>query len=142
VVRDRAHLSWRYLARPGVRYRIALVPGPDEVPLGLAVYRTGGFEGERTGLLCDWLVPADGSEQAARTASALRAWALGAARADGLALTAVFPEPAPEFTGFQRAGFRVRPTRRVLVARSYRRDVSVDWLRANLFTTLGDTDLV
>jgi len=70
------------------------------------------------------------------------AWALGAARADGLALTAVFPEPAPEFTGFQRAGFRVRPTRRVLVARSYRRDVSVDWLRANFYTTLGDTDLV
>lgn len=142
VVRDRAHLSWRYLARPGVPYRIAVVPGPDEVPLGLAVYRAGGFEGQRTGLLCDWLVPADGSEEAARSSSALRAWALGAARADGLALTAVFPEPAPEFAGFQRAGFRVRPTRRVLVARSYRRDVSVDWLRANLFMTLGDTDLV
>ena len=43
---------------------------------------------------------------------------------------------------YQRAGFRVSATRRTLVARSYRRDVSVDWLRANWYMTLGDTDLV
>jgi hypothetical protein len=136
VVRDRAHLRWRYFEHPHLRYRMALAGGGDE-PRGLAVYRAGAFDGEPTGLLCDWLVPA-ADEQAA---DALRAWALGAARGDGLALCAVFPEIAPEFAGFQRAGFRVRATKRTLVARSYRRDLSVDWLRGNWYMTLGDTDL-
>jgi len=137
VVRDAAHLSWRYLEHPRVRYRMAATRADGELR-GLAVYRAGVFEGERCGLLCDWLVR-PGDEPAAE---ALRGWALAAARADGLPLTAVFPDNAPEFLGFQRAGFRVRPTGRTLVARSYRRDVSVDWLRANWFMTLGDTDLV
>ena len=144
VVRDRAHLTWRWLERPGQAASVALAPGADAgtEPLGLAVYRAGVLDGERTGLLCDWLVPADAGAGAVRAAVQLRNWALERARRDGLPLTTVFPETAPEFLDFQRAGFRVRATRRVLVARSYRRDVSVDWLRRNFFLTLGDTDLL
>ena len=137
VVRDSQHLDWRYFRHPHVRYRFATARDGGTLR-GLAVYRAGALDGEPTGLLCDWLVPAEDE----RAADALRAWALGAAGADGLPLTAVFPEVMPEFSTFQRAGFRVSATRRTLVARSYRRDVSVDWLRANWYMTLGDTDLV
>ena len=137
VVRDRRHLEWRYLMHPEQRYRMAAVGAGDELR-GLAVYRPGVLDDEPTGLLCDWLVPAE--DHAA--ADALRGWAQSAAEADGLPLTAVFPDVSPEFQSFQRAGFRVGATRRTLVARSYRRDVSVDWLRANWYMTLGDTDLV
>jgi hypothetical protein len=137
VVRDRAHLRWRYFEHPHLRYRMA-VYGDGSTPRGLAVYRAGVLDGEPGGLLCDWLVPAGDT----KAADALRAWALAAAGRDALPLTAVFPEIAAEFQAFQRAGFRVRATKRTLVARSYRRDISVDWLRAHWYMTLGDTDLV
>jgi hypothetical protein len=137
VVRDRAHLRWRYFEHPHLRYRMAVF-GDGTPPRGLAVYRAGVLDGEPSGILCDWLVPAADT----RAADALRAWALAAAQGDGLPLAAVFPEITPEFPAFQRAGFRVRATKRTLVARSYRRDISVDWLRAHWYLTLGDTDLV
>lgn len=137
VVRDRAHLRWRYFEHPHLRYRMA-VSGDGPSPRGLAVYRAGVLDGEPSGILCDWLVPAGERE----AADALCAWALAAAESDSLPLTAVFPEIAPEFQAFQRAGFRVRATKRTVVARSYRRDISVDWLRGHWYMTLGDTDLV
>ena len=53
-----------------------------------------------------------------------------------------FPETAPEWLDNQRAGWHVRPSRFRLVARCYRPDLSVDWLRSQWYWTLADTDLV
>jgi hypothetical protein len=138
AVRDQAQLEWRYFAHPSRRYRVAGVCGAGELR-GLAAYRAGSFDGESGGLVCDWLVPAEDRE----AGETLRAWVADCARAEGeRRLVALFPDTAPQWLEFQRAGFRVAPTRYVLAARSYQRRVTRDWLRKHWYYTLGDTDLV
>jgi hypothetical protein len=137
AVRDRRRLEWRYLDHPTRRYALALARVGGALA-GYAVYSRGAFDGRAGGLAVDWLV--DRAEPLA--AQALRAWLAQRARADGeRRLVALLPDAAPEWLDFQRAGWRVEPTRYTLVARSYRRGLDVDDLRGSFWMTLGDTDL-
>ena len=135
-LRDARRLAWRFGADE--RVRIAIARGAEGAS-GYVVARPGELDGQRGLLVCDWLVPLAAPE----AARALRSWVLRATRRLGLErAVCAFPESAPEWLDFQRAGWRVRPSRFRLVARSYRSDLSVDWLRRNWYWTLADTDLV
>lgn len=138
AVRSAEHLAWRFGSHPERRYRIGLARGGDGALRGYAVYRRGPFDGSEDGLVCDWLVPAgDGV-----AAEALRGWLVDCARGDGSErLTAVFPDTCAEWLDFQRAGFRVQPTRYFLVGRNYVEKYTMNWLYHNWYYTAGDTDL-
>ncbi len=138
VVRDRSQLGWRFLECPEHRYEIAVARSPGRLR-GLAVHRPGAFDGLEGGLVCDWLVgPDDGPARAA-----LLGWLGERARARSAPrLQALLPDTAPDWLAFQRAGFRVRPTRYLLAARSYARGLPIERLRRGWYYTLGDTDLV
>ncbi len=137
AVRDAAQLDWRFSDHPEKRYALALARVRGRLA-GYAVYRAGTYDGERDGLVCDWLVP----EGEGAAAAGLRAWLVERARADAvLRLTAVFPDTVPEWQAFQRAGFRVRPTRYFPVARNYVAPYRMPWLHRHWYYTLGDSDL-
>jgi hypothetical protein len=138
ALRDTRRLDWRYADHPEHEYSIALAHSGGELA-GYAVYRRGAFDQQEAGLVCDWLV----DRAAPQAAVALRNWLCERARADGeRRLVALIPDCAPEWLDFQRAGWRVEPTRYVLAARSWRRALPVEDLRASFWITLGDTDLV
>jgi hypothetical protein len=138
AIRDHAWLTWRYLRHPERRYALLAARRGGELA-GLAVARAGHFDGERAELVCDWLVPAgdDASRRALAAALARRALAGGEPR-----LAALFPDTAPEWLAFQRLGFRVRPTRYMVVGCSWVRRFSIRWCYRHWYYTLGDTDLV
>lgn len=130
--RTRAALEWRYAGRD---YRFAIATCGDEIR-GLAVGRALDFEGARRFVLCEWLVEPDAR-------GALLAWASGAALADAATtLYAWLPPWCDDFLALQDAGFRVQPTSRVLVGRSYDKRWAPEWYAENWFMTLGDTDLI
>jgi hypothetical protein len=138
ALRDARRLDWRYADHPEHTYSIALARMGGELA-GYAVYRRGSFDQQSAGLVCDWLV----DRAAPRAASALRNWLRERARADGeRRLVALLPDCAPEWIDFQRAGWRVEPTRYTLAARSWRRALPVEDLRSSFWVALGDTDLV
>lgn len=134
VVRDFAHLDWRYARHPRERYRIGGVVRAGEL-VGLAIARPATLADARGEALAEWLVPDDEPE----VAKALLAWLARTTERDVLAF---FADTAPEWLAFQRAGFRVRPSRYVQVGRSYVRDFTIQDLRRRFWWTLGDTDLV
>jgi hypothetical protein len=137
AVRDKAQLDWRFVRNPDHRYRIALARKGGTLA-GYAVHRRGSYDGEDSGLCCDWLVPGDQPAVAA----GLRAWLLARAREEGAdALTAVFPDTCREWLEFQDAGFRVRGTRYFPVGRNYVPKYRMPWLYRNWYYTLGDSDL-
>ncbi len=137
AVRDRAQLAWRFEDDPRHTYRLA-VARTSRGLAGLAACRPGTFDG-RDGLLVADFAVGQGEDAAA---AALLDWlAAAAADADRAELVAVFPETAPEWLDFQRAGFRARGTQYVLVGRSYARRIEFPWLRRSWYYTLGDTDL-
>ena len=116
AVRDRAFLDWRFVRRPGVRYRIALARkrGSREL-VGYAVFRKATFDLKEGGLVMDWLLDPD--ERAG--GNALRDWLASCAREENAAqLRGIFPEPCADFREFQQAGFRVHPTSYFLSAGS------------------------
>ncbi|MCA8980032.1 MAG: hypothetical protein H6831_10565 [Planctomycetes bacterium] len=130
--RTRAALEWRYAGR-GYRFAVATRGGALR---GLAVCRDVEIEGARRFVLCEWLVEHDAR-------GALLAWAREAAREAGVeTLYAWLPPWCEDFLALQVAGFRVHPTSRVLVGRSYDKRWAPEWYAENWFMTLGDTDLV
>jgi hypothetical protein len=139
AVRDKARLDWRWVRHPEKRCRIGLARRGRRL-LGYAVFARGAFDGASDeGLVCDWLV--DPREPGA--APALRAWLAHRAREQGSErLVAIFPDTVREWLDFQRAGFRVVPSRYFLIGRQYLRAVPVRWVREHWYYTLGDTDLV
>ncbi len=140
AVRDRAQLDWRFVDRPQATYARALARRAGEL-VGMTVFRTGDFDGERgVGLVCDWLVPPDDEG----AASALLAWLAARAREAGVdELHALAPETAPEWIVLQRAGFHARRLRKnfFLAARSFQKRTSMRWLYDHWYYTLADTDL-
>jgi hypothetical protein len=138
AVRDKAQLDWRWGAHPEKRCRIALARRGGAL-VGYAVAARGDFDGQRDEwLLVDWLV--DAHEEGA--GHALRAWVAALQAHEPARLAAVFPDSKREFGDFQRAGFRVAPTRYFLIARQYLRGYDVHWMHRHWYYTLGDTDLV
>lgn len=142
AVRDRTQLDWRFGSAgggPDRDYRIGLARGAGGELLGYAVFRHGDLDDlADQGLICDWLT-APGREDAG---AGLRAW-LDRCAADSGAerLLTLFPDTAPEWTGFQRAGFRAERTGRVLLARTFVKRITMRRLYAGWHYTLGDTDL-
>lgn len=139
--RDRAWYRWRFLDHPRERFELFRLDDARGCR-GLAVYRQGGFDRFRGGLLCDWLVPAD-DDDAAR---ALLAAVARRARFDGArVLIALWPESAPEWSAFERAGFRAHVSRYPLTVRAWAgaaaAGIDERWLRERWTYTLGDTDL-
>src|SRR5262245_54294921 len=137
AVRDRAQWRWRFEENPHHRYRIGAAWRGGDLA-GLALFRKGSFDLEEDGLLVDWMVPQ--ADEEAR--GALLAWARAAALEEGCArLVTLFPDTAPEWLLFQRAGFRVHATRYFLVAWSFSTRHDLAWMRRHWYYTLGDTDL-
>ena len=147
AVRDRTYLDWRFTAHPELDYSIALArrstPGRELV--GYAVSRRASFDGHVSPgggpgeLVCDWLV-APGEDEASR---ALWAWLSDRATLDGTKsdVICVLPETCPEFTAFQRAGFRVHPSGYYAVGFHYHGPYPMRWLYHHWYYTLADFDL-
>jgi len=133
--RTRAALAWRYTNQQSKQYHCALATCAGEI-CGLAVGRDVEFEGSRRFALCEWLVEPDAR-------GALLGWAAAAARDAGLReLYAWLPPWCDDFLALQVVGFRVHPTSRLLVGRSYDKCWAPEWYADNWFMTLGDTDLL
>ncbi|MFT7669394.1 MAG: hypothetical protein ACI8X5_002094 [Planctomycetota bacterium] len=132
----RSHvLDWRYRKRPGVHYEIGLARTIDGDLCGFAVYRTGEFEGERAGLIVDWLAEPEAE-------AALARWATSHAQAAGVnRLVHLLPPTCASFITLQELGFRVRPMQAMLVGRTYDEDYPLSFWSENWYYTLGDTDL-
>ncbi len=155
VLRDRAWLEWRYRARPGVDYDIALVERTGDL-LGLAVARVcsalapappGQSSSREPGdaapglVICEWCVPAGDAARGVR--GALLKWARERARVAGVGeLRLHLGERSPEFTALQGAGFSVRATGRTVAAHSCLARRDLVWFADHLEVSLGDTDLV
>jgi len=138
AVRDQPQLDWRWVRHPGKRCRIALARRAGAL-VGYAVAARGDFDGQRDEwLLVDWLVDVDDDG----AGHALRAWFAGLASHVPGRLVALFPDSKREWLDFQRAGFRVAPTRYFLIARQYLRGHGAHWMNRHWYYTLGDTDLV
>lgn len=133
--RTAAALEWRYTGSQGREYRIALACRGDAL-LGLVVGRAVEIEGRRRFALCEWLVEPDAR-------AAMLDWAIAAARESATDELYLWVPPwTDDFLALQVAGFRVHPTSRVLVGRSYDKRWAPEWFADNWFMTLGDTDLV
>jgi len=149
ALRDARRLAWRFGGDERVRIAIArgrADAGPGAAATGAAGYvvaRPGVIDGHRGLIVCDWLVARGAPGSAARAGAALQSWIRRATLRLGLeCAVCALPETSREWLEFQRAGWRVRPSRFRLVARCYRPELSVDWLRRHWYWTLADTDLV
>ncbi len=130
--RDRATLAWRYASS---RVAFGVVRSTDAIR-GLVAGRAAGFEGARRFVITEWLVEPD-----ARGAAI--AWAARRAAEEGAReLYTWLPPWCEDFAALQDAGFRARPTTRVMVGRSYDRRRPAEWYADHWYTTLGDTDLL
>ncbi len=139
VIRDASYLNWRFLERPGVRYSVLGVRGPDRTLRGYAVYRRSDRPFEGAGLIMDWLVPDDEPE----VGELLRDAVLAQARADGARATvAVFPQWTPWNERFQDWGFRVRTTDYLLIGIVQDPRYDTWWLRDNWWYQLAELDVV
>ena len=137
-VRDKEHCDWRFFAKPGHRYRVAVARRSGTL-LGYAVFTKGPFDQrEDQGLVVDWLVPTTSRP----AGHALRAWLRDVAREEGAErLVALFPETAADFLAFQLAGFRVGPTSYFPICRFHAKRHEPRWLYRNWYYTFADTDL-
>jgi len=144
AVRDKQQLDWRYTQRPGYDYHIAAARRRGRL-VGLTIQRAGSFDGAPGSLVCDWICgkPTDAIAPFDRGAALeMLAWHKHRAIAGGAGpLTALFPDTAPEWIGFQEVGFRARDTSYFLVGRNYVKQYDMRWLRRHWYYTLGDTDL-
>lgn len=139
AIRDDVFLNWRYADHPSAAYRFAVVRG-DGGLRGLAVYRGASFSEVPQGLLMEWLVPPDDTA----AARALIAWAREQARSDGLDRIGTLLAPIdPWWTRLPALGFRVVPTKYILVTGMLSRDrrFDEDRLRTRWRYTLGEADL-
>jgi hypothetical protein len=135
TIRDADHLNWRFVERPGVRYERLGVRDENGILRGVAVLRAGEWAGVHAVWMIDWIVPPEEPD----VGRALLATACNLARKSGSGqLAAVLPDWSPWFDHFQCAGFRVRPSGRLLAARPGAKRFHEVWLRDQWWYTLGD----
>lgn len=150
VVRDAAHLRWRYAAHPDVSYEFVTARsgggvrsldrddgrGSEAELRGVAVVRTAGLADDVMTVM-DWVCPQADSEARA----ALLAGIARRARQRGMGAVATwFPSGIAAFNDFQDEGFRVRHTPIVMAGRVWDRRVGWEELRRAFYLTLGDID--
>jgi len=136
ALRVAAQLAWRFARRPGGDYELALCLRADGSLAGFGVYRAARLRGRRVGLLCDGLFDASALGELSR-------WAARCARRDGLgALWTAVPPWCEAFADLQKLGWRVRPSKLVLVGRSFERSLGVSFWERRWYYTLADSDLV
>ncbi|RMH72552.1 MAG: GNAT family N-acetyltransferase [Gemmatimonadetes bacterium] len=139
IIRDATYLNWRYCDCPVVEYLpIGVFEKSTGELLGWAIFRAN-YPAQKNGLLVDWLFdPADavvlrvlfrGIENSARIAGSerLETW-----------LPPHYPQFEAVFTGH---GFHREETEYKLVALPFRPDITLEWMTANWFYTMGDADL-
>ena len=145
AVRDKAHLDWRYVDKPGADYAKVAVRRDGRL-VGLAVARPGVFSHDAGHLLADWLVGAPGRAgepfDLEAAAELLAWWRDRAVAANAGPLTCVFPDTSAEWLALQEVGFRARDTVYFLTARNFVKQYDMRWLRRHWFYTLGNSDLV
>ena len=139
VDHDAAFLSWRVGEHPARNYEcLVVLEGGGEIA-GMVVLGAGESLHPSSLAVVDWLVP-EGEVEVARI---LLEAARSRARASGAKLLlAIVPTRSPAFATLQRLGLRAHDSGRVLCARSFEPRVFERDLRAHLWTSLLDSDLV
>ncbi len=138
-VRDAAYLNWRFADHPDIDYTLLLAKDRKTGEArGIAALRDGGYATEIVSLI-EWLVPFE--DQATEDMLLHRAYELTRDIGKQL-LVAWFPEATPHFERFQKThDFYVSFTPYIQVVRPYESAVTIEWLRANWYQTMGDMDL-
>ena len=137
VIRDRRYLTWRFLLRPNVSYRIVEVRDVRARLLALVVLRHGWL-GQPLTALAEWIVRPD--EPAL---SEIIDLVKCLARSAGSEALRLFLRPGwKEWQAFRDRGCEPIWTEWRFVARTYEPDrLSIDRLRDGWYVTLGDFDL-
>ena len=136
VVRDAAYLSWRYAEEPGRPARAALASVGGR-PAGLAVWRTGSFEGRSAGVCLEWIVPRE--ESAA--ASALHGWMAERSRDAGHEVLVAEHSPfAREWIEFQERGYHLSRRPRAFFGASHMRAHPNRFFARHVRTALADVE--
>lgn len=137
VVRNAAHLSWRYGACPHQNYFLLEArDASDDSLRGLCVLRQGGLSPD-VAMVMELLVP---TEDVDARHALLRGAAAWAADHQLDALVAWFPECTEEFLYLQELGFRVRPTRMIVAARTWDPSIHLADVRSCFYMSFGDMD--
>jgi hypothetical protein len=142
IQRCAAYLDWRYLRCPGDPYEV-WTARRDGTLCGVVVLRPVHELVPGACTIAEWLAaPGDRGAAEALVAAAHR---VGRARGRR-ALLAVFPARSGEHAVLRELGFEVVPSARYmerpLIIGLSHPDMTVPWLAANWWYTLGDSDLV
>jgi len=129
-------LAWRYLDAPHAAYRLAAARTRSGELHGLAVWRPASFEGRPAALVAE-LLAVEGAE------APLTRWLVAGARAAGLERLVHLCSPySTAFASLQELGWRVEASSRLLVGRSFDRELPPRFWSERWDYSLGDTDLV
>lgn len=139
TIRDTLFMNWRYVDRPGVRYRRLVYRDGQGIVRGLLVLRHMDWILPNLMVIADCLVPPGEPEVLELLVAGAEALAQ---QAGASALVGLVPEWSPWFAWFQRQGFRVHPSDYFMVVRSFHPRIDSLWLRDGWWYQLGDTDLV
>ncbi len=136
IRRDAAYLNWRYASHPRVRYRsFGLADGAEL--RGIAITRAN-WMGPPI-LAVTELITAPGDAPAiARLLDAI----VKDARATGQQRVEMWLRPgSPQSMHVRARGFSTEPSPFNLCVKPYRDDLTEEWVRANWFFTIGDSDV-
>lgn len=138
TVRDARYLNWRYVDCPDVRYTALVARRWFNGDLaGAAILRLGVGD-QPIACLVDWLVP----HGATPAAQALLAYCETVAREAGMTqLQAWFPPSAWPAQLLLQRDYRPEPTPYHLVALTKVPEVSLEWVNAHWYYTMGDSDI-
>ncbi len=137
VVRDAAHLSWRYDQCPHQAY--ALIEARDDADgslRGQLVLRRGGISPD-VAMIMELLAPHGDDDALHALLGEAARWTAGQQLC---ALVAWFPECTREFGRLQELGFRVRPTPMLVAGRSWDPGIDVAAIRNRFYMSFGDMD--
>jgi len=138
TVRDSRYLNWRYADCPDVRYTLLAARRWFDADLAGAAILRLGVRDQPIACLVDWLVPPGD----ASTADLLLYHCERRSREAGMTqLQAWFPATAWPHHLLLERGYRPEPTLYHLVALTKVPDVSLEWVNAHWYYTMGDSDI-
>ncbi len=139
IRRDAAYLNWRYAHHPRVKYRaFGLVGGASDTELRGIVVTRANWMGPPILALTELIVSHDDAPAIAR----LLAHVVQVARATRQQRVETWIAPAmPIHATVLSHGFSVEDSPFNLCVKPYRPDLTEDWVRANWWFTIGDSDV-